>query len=130
MDLLLFGFGFILLLRNTWLNSLAETSLGHIFRINFSNFLPSLPSFPDFFLSDLSLSPCYLFCCLQVHLSLKLQLLFLCLYLALPNVLRYPYSVPIPSLYSPISPGATPERSCPENKSFFPLPMFLIFSAE
>lgn len=129
MDLLLFGFGFILLHRNTWLNSLAETSLSHVFRINFSNF-PPLPSFPDFFLSDLSLSSCYLFCWVQVHLSLKLQLLFLCLYLALPNVLRYPYSVPFPSLYSLISPCATPEVSCPEDKSFFPLPMFVIFSDE
>lgn len=103
-------------------------NLDFFFRINFSNFLPFILSFPDFFLSDLS-SPS--FSCFRMHLSRRLQLPFLCLYPALLNVLRYPYSVPIPSLYCLFSPGAIPERSCPGDKSLssFPLPVFPLFSA-
>lgn len=95
------------------------------FRINFPNFLPSilywfLPLWPFITFS---------FSCFRMHLSLRPQLPFLCLYPALLNVLRYPYSTPVPSLCCLFSPGAIP---CPGDKSlsFFPLPVFPLFSAD
>lgn len=114
--------GFILLfIKTSWtvLQKQLWVSCDFFLRINFSNFLPSilswfLPLWPFAFII-------FSFSYLRMHLSLGLQLLFLCLYLALLNVLRYPYSVSSPSLYSLVFPGTILARSCAEH-------IYLVFS--